>query len=211
VEFITPEIAASYLTNNRCNRPISWKLVSEFALLMSRNQWPLTHQGIAFASDRSMIDGQKRCLACIEAKKMNPEFKGFWCRVSRGWDRSLFSRIDRGQMQSEKDLAFRSTGKKATTWEIRVAKFLAALKYGRVPTKDETVEIWVDRADEITSFSCLADRKMLTPESSAEAALWIRLGRKPDGFDWSSRSITGSLRGLSYVPTLLRASRLISR
>ncbi len=61
---ITPEIAEDWLTNcNTHNRPLSDAHVDYLAGEMKAGRWRLTHQGIAFSSNRVLLDGQHRLWA----------------------------------------------------------------------------------------------------------------------------------------------------
>jgi hypothetical protein len=64
---VTPEIASKWLEGNVRNRPIRQRRVEHYADQMKRGWWRLTHQGIAFASDGQLIDGQHRLWAIVEA------------------------------------------------------------------------------------------------------------------------------------------------
>lgn len=63
-EFITPELAAHYLTNNN-NRKMREALYMRYAADMSRGKWLQNHQGIAFNCDGSLRDGQHRLKAIV--------------------------------------------------------------------------------------------------------------------------------------------------
>lgn len=65
-ETITPEQAEDYLKyRNEKNRPIRKKAVGRFAADMRAGRWTITHQGIAFGADGSLMDGQHRLAACV--------------------------------------------------------------------------------------------------------------------------------------------------
>jgi hypothetical protein len=67
VHAITPKKAAEYLEANTSNRPLSRAIVKSFAEAMSRGDWKVTHQGIAFSSGGVLVDGQHRLAAIVEA------------------------------------------------------------------------------------------------------------------------------------------------
>ena len=67
VEKITPELASEYLGKNTNNRTIRSGRVDELSGVMSRGEWMLTHQGIAFAKNGELIDGQHRLLAVVKS------------------------------------------------------------------------------------------------------------------------------------------------
>jgi len=69
---VTPSLAEHFLSKNRVNRTISHHKVAQYANLMQRGKWSLTHQGIAFYDDDSVADGQHRLLAIIKARATVP-------------------------------------------------------------------------------------------------------------------------------------------
>lgn len=63
---ITPEMAKEWLASNiKNNRPI--KRAKEYAEDMKAGKWRLTHQGIAFNEEGTLIDGQNRLTAIVMA------------------------------------------------------------------------------------------------------------------------------------------------
>ena len=87
---VTPELATKWLEGNTHNRPVRDTRVHQYAQDMRAGRWRLTHQGIAFASDGSLIDGQHRLWAIIEAQ-VPVEVS-----VSRGMDPESQQYIDEG-------------------------------------------------------------------------------------------------------------------
>jgi hypothetical protein len=67
VQAITPKKAAEFLEANTSNRPLSKATVKSFAEAMTRGDWMVTHQGIAFSSTGVLVDGQHRLAAIVEA------------------------------------------------------------------------------------------------------------------------------------------------
>lgn len=67
VQAITPKKAAEFLEANTANRPLARSVVKGFAEAMTRGDWMVTHQGIAFDSNGVLVDGQHRLAAIIEA------------------------------------------------------------------------------------------------------------------------------------------------
>lgn len=67
VETITPTIADRYLQHNTQNRHARKNLVNKYARDMQNGSWVLTHQGIAFAKDGTLLDGQHRLLAVVQS------------------------------------------------------------------------------------------------------------------------------------------------
>lgn len=76
LQFITPEIAANFLTHNVVNRPIRMNWVHELAAMLINGEFLLHHQGICFDVNGNLSDGQHRLLAIIESNT------GAWLNVT---------------------------------------------------------------------------------------------------------------------------------
>ncbi len=97
VEKITPKDAERHLKNNDLNRRVKQALVKRYVAEMSRGRWALTGEPIIFDGE-SLLNGQHRLLACIEAKKP------FETLVVRGIDRAHFTKMDCGSRRSAADV-----------------------------------------------------------------------------------------------------------
>lgn len=81
IVMVTPEMAARWLEEfNSHNRPLRLSLVKFYANQMRLGLWMLTHQGIAFSVNGTLIDGQHRLAAVV----MSGVSVKFW--VCRGAD-----------------------------------------------------------------------------------------------------------------------------
>ncbi|TXH43698.1 MAG: hypothetical protein E6Q97_33780 [Desulfurellales bacterium] len=67
IETITPKQAEKYLQFNTSNRNIRKALVGQYARDMANGKWKLTHQGLAFNCDGTLLDGQHRLRAIVES------------------------------------------------------------------------------------------------------------------------------------------------
>jgi hypothetical protein len=67
VETITAKQAEKYLQFNTSNRPLRKSLVTQYAKDMAAGNWKLTHQGVAFNCDGTLLDGQHRLSAIVES------------------------------------------------------------------------------------------------------------------------------------------------
>ncbi len=67
VVLVTPEMAAEWLTRNSSNRPMRRNTVEHYARQMVAGEWQLTHQGICFDAHGSLVDGQHRLTAIVNA------------------------------------------------------------------------------------------------------------------------------------------------
>lgn len=65
---VTPKMAARWLDeNNTNNRPLFEKTIEKYAREMTAGAWTLTNQGIGFADDGTLLDGQQRLSAIVMA------------------------------------------------------------------------------------------------------------------------------------------------
>lgn len=64
---ITPERARELLGFNVHNRKTKSAKIAQYAREMASGNWPYTGDAIKFDTDRNLLDGQNRLLACIEA------------------------------------------------------------------------------------------------------------------------------------------------
>lgn len=65
---ITPEMALDMLCKNSSNRKIRQNRVKYYATQMREGKWHLTGQGITFAKDGTLLDGQHRLHAIVECE-----------------------------------------------------------------------------------------------------------------------------------------------
>lgn len=64
---VTPDLARDWLGANTANRAMRRSHAASMARLMRAGEWKLTHQGIAFAADGRLLDGQHRLHSIVEA------------------------------------------------------------------------------------------------------------------------------------------------
>lgn len=86
--FVTPEMAAEWLTRNTSNRRLIKAHVESLALVLSRGEWSLNGETIKFANDGRLLDGQHRLHACVKSGV------GFRTWVAYGVESSAFDTID---------------------------------------------------------------------------------------------------------------------
>jgi len=67
VETITAKQAEKYLQFNTNNRSLRKSLVNQYAKDMAAGNWKLTHQGVAFNCDGTLLDGQHRLAAIVQS------------------------------------------------------------------------------------------------------------------------------------------------
>lgn len=63
---VSPSQAKKWLEQNKANRSVNKAKVKQMARDIKEGHWDSTHQGIAIASDGTLIDGQHRLLAIVE-------------------------------------------------------------------------------------------------------------------------------------------------
>ena len=63
---VTPELAKQCLSRSKGNRPIRKSRLEKYCRARRNGQWLLTHQGFAFDTTGTFIDGHHRCQMIIE-------------------------------------------------------------------------------------------------------------------------------------------------
>lgn len=89
---ISPEQAAKWLERNDNNRNVNVAKVKKMAKDMREGHWDTTHQGIAIASDGTLVDGQHRLLAIVES--------GVTVRMNVTFNAAKSQHIDSGNIHS---------------------------------------------------------------------------------------------------------------
>lgn len=64
---VTPEMAQRWLDRNTRNRRVRPATVKKYARDMAAGRWHLTGEGIKFAPDGSLLDGQHRLMAIVQS------------------------------------------------------------------------------------------------------------------------------------------------
>jgi len=119
-ETITPGQAKRILTeNNGRNRPLSQSHANRMAKLITDGDFKLTHQGIAFNCDGTLIDGQHRLWAVV-ISGIATEFM-----VTRGLPADARDSIDLGRKRDARDVIF-FDDEKVGDMEIATARMMFA-------------------------------------------------------------------------------------
>jgi hypothetical protein len=95
---VTPELAKQLLEKNNHNRPVSESRVSYYARQIEDGDWKLNGESIIVAKDGTLLDGQHRLLAIIEAGIP------IQALIVRNVDRETFATIDGGSVRSIADI-----------------------------------------------------------------------------------------------------------
>lgn len=94
---VTPAMAAKWLGHNDGNRKLREHRVKYFAEAMTRDEWKLTHQGIAIAKTGRLIDGQHRLRAIVLTGKTVPML------VTTDLEEDTYAVLDAGQARTMAD------------------------------------------------------------------------------------------------------------
>lgn len=65
---VTPEMAKEWTLRNTRNRPVRYTKVAQYARDMAAGKWLLNGETIKIAADGTILDGQHRLYACIQAE-----------------------------------------------------------------------------------------------------------------------------------------------
>jgi hypothetical protein len=95
---ITPALAEMMLERNTGNRPFRLGRMRKHMATIKEGRWKLTSQGISFARDGKLTDGQHRLNAIKESGVSVP------CRVTFGEDPEVFDVLDTGAPRGAADV-----------------------------------------------------------------------------------------------------------
>lgn len=126
IETITPSQAAVWLAGNINNRSMRQSLVKQYAKEMKNGTWRLTHQGIAFAIDGTLLDGQHRLAAIIESGI------AVTMLVTRGVDQRSQLVMDYHARRSSGDALSLLRKEKITARDVSVIRAVCELTYNRI-------------------------------------------------------------------------------
>lgn len=172
---ITPAMAAELMTRNTNNRGIKKLKISQYAHDMAAGKWNADASDIKFAKDGTLIDGQNRLLACIQADAPFPTL------VRTGLDPEAFAHIDIGAMRTIGDV-FKHNGVTdyfvvASAVSLR-ARYESIVEAGqtilekRLPlTRQEAMDYLTEHPSvrEFASFG----RSMAQVAPSIQRAVWV--------------------------------------
>jgi hypothetical protein len=96
-ETITPALARDYLERNKKNRRISKRGVAEYADQIRRGNWKLNGESIKFAKDGSLVDGQHRLHAIVEANT------AVEMTIARELEKEVIKTLDIGRKRTNAD------------------------------------------------------------------------------------------------------------
>lgn len=168
IELITPELAYKILDeSNTHNRPLKQSRVNALIATLERNEWVLTHQGIAFDRSGILQDGQHRLWAIamsgISARMM----------VTRNADPEAFDVIDIGGKRTGGDIMsiegeeYGNTLSAALSWKVRYDMGIVMNQHFR-PSFPQLREA-LDRSPGIREFLTVAS--LFSPKTILPGAL----------------------------------------
>lgn len=196
---VTPMQARAWLAKNTANRLLRNGGVARLRAIWDRNEWRLTHQGIAFGVDGVLLDGQHRLTFISELA----DSESVPLMVSFGVGDDVFAAIDLGIKRTIGDACEIPASLAA------IAQFLARL-HDQVANKHQTaisVAPYVDFArshyEALTAF-CNSSRQVWssTPIRAA-AIIQMARGHNADFVKASYRSLV--LRDVSAMPPTAQA------
>jgi hypothetical protein len=115
---VTPTMAASWLAAfNTSNRTVRRRWVDTLATIIKEDKWHVTHQGIAFNCDGTLLDGQHRLMAIVAAGIP------VQMMVTRNVDKEAMYAIDQGKTRSVPDVA-NTLGTQIKSQHVAVARMM---------------------------------------------------------------------------------------
>lgn len=133
---VTPGLAKVWLDINNFNRPRNSETFMKYVRQIREGRWRLTHQGIAFTEDGTLLDGQHRLFAIIECGVSLP------MRVFLNESAENFAVIDCGRNRSNLDTV-RMSARDSTlsTAHTQTLKSMLAGRLCRTANRWTNVEI----------------------------------------------------------------------
>lgn len=138
---VTPTMAQKWLREcNTHNRTISQAFVKSYAQDMRNHAWGFTHQGIAFDDSNTLVDGQHRLLAVIEAGETVPMLvtTGLPKTHKNGVLLETIDLVDRGRARRVGQQLQLSHGYKHGNMTAAAAKTIAEMCCGKIITTATT-------------------------------------------------------------------------
>ena len=99
IEVVTPSQAAEWLKRNTCNRSVRRSQVEKYKRdIMSGRWYSMTAEPIKFNCDGTLLDGQHRLIACVDANTP------FTTSVARGIPKEAMLYLDSGEAKDAGDI-----------------------------------------------------------------------------------------------------------
>lgn len=195
---VTPELALKWLECNDYNRPLSKSFVATLAKAIERGEWQVTHQGIAFDEDGTLIDGQHR-LAAIVKSGIPVDIM-----VTEGVPRRAFTVMDTGRKRTARDVL--SLAKETNSTHLAAAlRGLYLYKKGQGAqwsgassqiSNDQLLALLEEhpRMREAVAHGIAINRGMKITITAASVGWYVTSQERPDidQSDWREGLITGA-------------------
>lgn len=125
---VTPDMASEWLKGNTINRPLRRTVVDGLKNAFIRGEYMMTHQGVAFSSDGTLLDGQHRLTAISELRD-----GAFPMLVTTGLSEEAFQNIDIGVKRTAAD-ALRTEDRRLVEAARLIAGICVSNKSSITPT-----------------------------------------------------------------------------
>lgn len=199
VESVTPKMAEKWLKeHNTKNRPLFEKTIDRYARDMASGAWTVTNQGIGFAEDGTLLDGQQRLSAIVKAGvpiKMLV-VRNLPAIYKNNGDGKLFTQdvIDGGKPRTISDVLAISHGVTDATYKVAIANMIVYSLKGVVKLSPRVALKIIDLYSDEIEFT-LSDRSSVRGLSYTPAMTGIILAAKVDldkAMDFKQRYFKGT-------------------
>lgn len=173
VVFVNPDMARRWLDRNTNNRRIRPATVKKYVRDMAAGRWQLTGEGVKFAPDGSLLDGQHRLTAIIESGATVPLF------MVRGIQPDARRVMDTGRGRTASD-ALTMRGEQHTSILAAAARIALGVEAelpdpGRYEATHAEIEAFVDAnpgLHEAAQFASSVARRTDCPPALVAYAYW---------------------------------------
>lgn len=171
VSMVSPEMAAKFLADNASfQRKIRVGVVRDLANSITRGEWQLTHQAVAFDINGKLIDGQHRLNAVVRANMSVPML------VVRGVDATCFKVIDVGVKRTIADALM--IGSREASIVSRIGRTIIGL---HKPSPDQSLKIYDEFAHTIEKVLAVSGRTVgIFNSAAAHSATVLAVHNKSD-------------------------------
>jgi hypothetical protein len=171
VSMVSPEMAAKFLSDNASfQRKVRVGVVRDLANSITRGEWQLTHQAVAFDINGKLIDGQHRLNAVVRAGIAVPML------VVRGVDATCFKVIDVGVKRTIADALM--IGSREASIVSRIGRTIVGL---HKPSPDQSLKLYDEYAPTIEKVLSISGKTSGIFNSAAvHSATVLATHKKPD-------------------------------
>lgn len=177
VVFVTPEMAERWLKLNTHNRKLRERDIKTYARDMRSGNWLLTGEGVKFASDGSLLDGQHRLTAIARTGVTVPMY------VMRGISPEAQGVMDTGRKRTAADALTiggeRNTSMLAATVRLALGVQSGVADPGRYEPTHSEVEDFISAHPDVRSaidFIKPLVRRTDCPPAVAAYTYWVMAG-----------------------------------